>query len=156
MARLEETTFRAVGATDETMHGDPAVLLVGATPVEQQAIRGLMDAQGMASVRTITITPEVLDTTLDALCRLPAGSGGGTQAKLPRVIVTSGLTEAQFHALLNTYRTSGLPRPIWATVTPTSGQWSIKALLIELLKERDALRMASAKEREESPLPPPE
>ena len=42
------------------------------------------------------------------------------EATLPRAVVMSGLSEVEFHALMNSYRASELPRPIWATVTPTS------------------------------------
>jgi hypothetical protein len=58
----------------------------------------------------------------------------------------SGLTENELHALMDTYRESGQAKPHWATVTPTSEQWPVKKVLIELLKESDALRKAVAAE----------
>ena len=143
MPNLEESTFRAVGMSDEKMYGHPAVMLAGATPDEQSAIRALMDAKGLADIAAIVVTRETINTTLDALARLPDATGFGVEATLPRAVVMSGLNEVEFHALMNSYRASELPRPIWATVTPTSGSWTIKALLIELLKEGEALRDAT-------------
>ena len=143
MANLEASTFRAVGKSDERMYGHPAVILAGATEAEQNAVRELMNANGLGAIPAIVVTRDTIDTTLTDLAALPAGSGFGVEEKLPRAVVMSGLTEAQFHALMDSYRQSGLPRPIWATVTEHSASWTIKALLIELLKEGQALRAAA-------------
>ena len=47
---------------------------------------------------------------------------------------------------MNAYRETGMPKPHWATVTPTTEPWPLKKVLIEILKERDALRQAAAAE----------
>jgi len=143
MADLEASTFEAVGKSDQKMYGHPAVMLAGATAPEHRAVRELMEANGLGDIPAIVVTRDTIDTTLDDLARLPTGSGFGVEEKLPRVIVMSGLTEAQFHTLMDSYRGAGMPRPIWATVTEHSANWTIKALLIELLKEGQALRAAT-------------
>ena len=149
MAKLEDTTFRAVDASDEEMFGEPAVLLAGLSAADQVRVRALMDEQGLAEVRAIVVTRDTLELTLEALAVLPAGSGMGGEEKLPRAILMSGLTQRQFHALMDGYRGSGMARPLWAAVTPVSGQWTAKQLLIELLGEQKAMREAMERKKAE-------
>ena len=98
----------------------------------------------MTDVPLVCITADTLDLTLAALSELEDGTGHGEEAHLPRALVTSGLTGRQLHDLMGAYRTNGRERPVWATVTAVSGSWTMKYLLVELLKEREALREAQA------------
>jgi hypothetical protein len=138
-----ETTFRPVGHSEGRMHGATAVLASGFSATEQQVLRAMMDAAGLQDVGIVAITAASLPLTLAVLAALPAGANAGETAELPRAVVMSGLTERQLHALMDSYRQSGLPRPLWASVTPSSAGWTIKYLLVELLKEREAMRQAS-------------
>lgn len=143
-----ETTFRPVGDSDRQMHGATAVLASGFSVQEQTILRAMMDTAGLETVPTVYITAATLPLTLDALAALPAEANAGETAELPKALVMSGLTEQQLHTLMDSYRASGLPRPLWASVTPTSAGWTIKHLLIELLKEREAMRQARDAERQ--------
>ena len=137
-------TFRAVGASDARMHGATAVLVSGFAVEEQKALRSLMDLNGLSDVPAVYIVAALLDHSLSELTRLPAESRAGETAELPRCVVMSGLTEKQLHALMDSYREASLPRPHWASVTPTSETWSIKQLLIQMLKESEAIRQAAS------------
>jgi hypothetical protein len=143
MANLEESTFREVGKSDTKMYGHPALILAGAKELEQFAVRELMNVNGLGEIPVVVVTRETIDTTLNEVAQLPDGTGFGVEEELPRAIIMSGLTEAQFHTMMDSYRKIGLPRPLWASVTPTSEAWTIKALLIELLNENRQLREAS-------------
>ncbi len=138
-----DTTFRPVGESNAPMHGAAAVLLSGFEVEEQKAIRQLMDTSGLEKIPAIYIVEALLDNTLYELSRFPGEERAGETAKLPRAIVMSGLTEQQLHLLMDSYRKASFPRPLWATVTPTNEHWPVKRLLIELLKERESLRVAS-------------
>ena len=137
-----DSTFRPIGDSDTRMPGDTAVLVSGCSVDEQALLRSLMDDNGLADVPAVYIAVVSLDSTLSELTALPAETNAGAVAELPRAVVMSGLTENQLHLLMKVYRESSLPQPCWASVTPTNGKWSIKRLLIELLKEREALRQA--------------
>ncbi len=141
-------TFRPVGDSNECMHGARAVLVSGFESEEQQAFRALMDGCALAEVPTVYIVEAFLEHSLFELTRMPTETRAGQTAQLPRAVVMSGLTENELHALMGAYRESALPRPHWATVTPASEQWQVKRLLIELLKESEALRQAAAAEAE--------
>ncbi len=148
MAQLEQTTFQAVGPSADRMPGLPAVLAAGFPASEHAVLRDLLNANGLPDVSLICITADTLELTLAALSELPDGTGHGEEAHLPRVLVTSGLTGRQLHDLMGAYRTSGRERPVWATVTAVSGGWTMKYLLVELLKEREALREAQAQRQQ--------
>lgn len=143
-----ENTFRPIGDSDQKMHGLSAVLVSGFSADEQKALRAVMNASGLQVIPAIYITAGTLNLTLAELAGLPTESNAGETTELPRALVLSGLTERQLHAMMDGYRESGLPRPLWASVTPTSSNWSIKYLLIELLKERDAMRQAREAEQQ--------
>lgn len=150
-----ESTFRPVGESDRQMHGTPAVLVCGFPAREQEMLRLLMDSAGLKTVPAIYITAACLPLTLADLAALPAESHAGETAELPRALVMSGLEERQLHAMMDSYRGSGLPRPLWASVTPTSASWTIKYLLVELLREREAMRQATAAQRQQEQAPVP-
>jgi hypothetical protein len=139
-------TFKPVGDTAERMHGQPAVITAGFTPAEQGELQALLSALAMPDVVLIFASGARADLPLAELAALDDGTGLGEQAKLPRAIVMSGLTEQQFNRLMGLYRASELPQPLWAAVTPHSASWSLRALLVELVKEREALRAASQRE----------
>jgi hypothetical protein len=141
-------TFRPVGDSDVRMHGSAAVLVSGFEVDEQKALRSLMDTRGLEAIPTVYIVEAFLDCSLAELSAMGNETRAGETAKLPRAIVMSGFSERQLHALMDGYREASLPRPHWASVTPTSALWSIKRLLIELMKEREALRLAKIAEQE--------
>ena len=140
------STFKPVGDTEQRMHGEPAVITTGFSPAEQIELKALLEALAMVQVRLIFVSGPQADLPLAELAALDAGGGFGEQAQLPRAIVMSGLSEQQFNRLMTLYRAAELPRPLWAAVTPHSESWSLRALLAELVKEREALRAASQRE----------
>jgi len=143
MAKIEDTTFQAVGASAGAMHGNPAVMAAGFEAEQQKVIVELI-REWAPDVPVVFITAGNLEKTLGALSREPDCTGYGEEAKLPPAVVCSGLNGQQLHDVMREYRAHDLPRPLWATVTPTSESWSMKYLLVELLREREALRQANA------------
>jgi hypothetical protein len=65
---------------------------------------------------------------------------------MPAALIMAGITEAELHRLMEGYRQAGLPWPLWATLTPISETWTLRALLKELAAERAALAAQSAPE----------
>lgn len=61
-------------------------------------------------------------------------------SELPRAVIMSGLSRNELHTIMNEYRTAGFIKQIWASMTPTSETWTLKALLIELLAEARAMQ----------------
>ncbi len=64
------------------------------------------------------------------------------------VIVLSALSDAELHHFLNRFRELGIPRPLFAAVTPTSRHWRFGDLALELGKER---REIAAQQKNKQP-----
>lgn len=133
----EQGAFVPVGRTQQRMFGPIGVVLCGFTTVGQQALFGLWAANGLADVPvSIAVSDDASLTCLEVLGqrRLP-----GTDSTLPRAVLVSGLEERQLHDLMQLYRQSGAPRPLWAALTEHSQHWPLGQLLGELQEERRAL-----------------
>ena len=61
--------------------------------------------------------------------------GRGEHSGRTRAIVLAGLTERELHAFMAAYKTLGFSRPLWASLTPHSEGWKVRALLAELKEE---------------------
>ncbi len=137
-----ESTFRPIDNSEAPMHGRPAILMSGFPSDEQATVRQSLASWGIPEVPLIVIAPDTLPLTLAEAAALPDGTNASLTPELPRAIIMSGLTGRQLNGLMDGYRQSGLTRPLWASVTPTSATWTVKYLLVELLKEREAMRQA--------------
>jgi len=153
-----ETTFRPVGNSEQKMHGHTAVLISGFSAGEQHALRQQLPGWGLDHVPLINIAAESLSLSLADATSLPDQSNLGQTPQLPRAVIISGLQERQLNSLMRGYREAGFARPLWASVTPTSASWTVKYLLVELLKEREAMRQAMLTEqaRQQSHGEPPQ
>lgn len=152
-----ETTFRPIDGSDQKMHGHPAVLVSGFSSDQQEQLREQLSTWGITDIPLVVVAADVLSLTLEAATQLADGTHAGETPDVPRAVIMSGLSGRQLNALMDGYRHSGLPRPLWASVTPTSATWTVKYLLVELLKEREAMREAMQKKqvRETPEAPPP-
>lgn len=148
-----ETTFRPIGDSDKKLHGTPAVLASGFSAEEQAQLHAQFPAWGLPNVPLIVIAPDTLPLTLAQATTLPDQTNFGQTPELPRAVVMSGLMERQLNSLMGGYRAAGFVRPLWASVTPHSESWTVKYLLVELLKEREAMREAMLAEKQKKANP---
>jgi hypothetical protein len=144
---MSEGTFKKVGASAEPMYGPRAILVCGYTPSEQNTVIKLLDAMNLIDVPIIFATETDQKICLAELLTLSDQSGRNTACDMARAIVMSGITEKELHQILSAYKGCGLPRPLWATLTPFSETWTLSSLLEELQKERIAME-------EKNKLPP--
>ncbi|MFU8780786.1 MAG: DUF3783 domain-containing protein [Kiritimatiellia bacterium] len=143
-----ETTFRPIGDSAKKMHGHTAVLISGFSAAEQEALLQFFPEWGLNQVPLVNIAAETLSLTLAEATALPHQSNWAQTPQLPRAVIMSGLEERQLNNLMRGYREAGFERPLWASVTPTSQAWTVKYLLVELLKEREAMRQAMLDEKQ--------
>lgn len=59
---------------------------------------------------------------------------------LEKAIVINAFPGQKLHVFLSNFSKTGLSRPLMATVTPTSINWTVKDLILELQKEREAIK----------------
>jgi hypothetical protein len=68
------------------------------------------------------------------------------EGDLPYTLIASGLGFDAVRNIMTNFAKNGLPRPIFATTTPTNLQFRVRDLLLHLLEEqRSAQKMASEK-----------
>lgn len=135
----EEGTFQQVGESEQAMYG-PRVLLVCGYRVEEHPLFLNFVKNTLGEIPMVFVSTENKDKKLAELIAMPHETGSGETSELRRAVIMSGLTEAEFHRLINTYRSGKLPAQLWATLTPMSEKWTIAALLEELAEEQAEMR----------------
>ena len=136
---MSQGTFKKMEQTDQPLYGPRAVLVCGFSASERDSIMQILGTVPLKAVSVIFATATDNDRTLGDLFSLPALSGRDGTAGPVRAIILAGITEKELHRTLAAYRGSGLERPLWATLTPFSENWTLSALIEELEKERAAM-----------------
>ena len=136
---MSEGTFKKIGESAEPMYGPRAILICGFTPLEQETAMNLLDSIRVTDVPVIFATTEDTEKRLCELLTRVDQSGRNADSDISRAVVMSGITEGELRQILSSYRRTGLPRPLWASLTPFSENWTLAALLDELEKERIAM-----------------
>lgn len=141
----DEATFESIDQDDAPGIGPAAVLLAGYGPEADAPVVALLTAAGALGHRVLRVTREMLQGTLAMALGDPGGGAALGAAELPRVAILSGLSGRQLHAVIDGWRETGLPRPIWASTTPNNLTFGLRDLLKELLAEQRAMAERAAK-----------
>jgi len=136
---MSKGTFKKVGESTEPMYGPRAILVCGFTPLEQENVMKLIDNIQLTDVPVIFATAADTDKHLGELLTRPDQSERNSDYDNERAVIMSGITERELQQILSSYKESGLPRPLWASLTPFSENWTLSALLDELKLERIAM-----------------
>ena len=139
---MDDGTFNKVEKSSKAMYGPRQILLCGYTNDEQTTFCSVLkkiqmealpvkfpgDADGPRSLKTILENTEPGDTE---------------HSSLRRAVIMSGLTQTELHNLIGSHRESGLPRPLWASLTPVSESWTLEDLLEALAQEAEMMKKRS-------------
>ena len=142
----DTNTFSRVARSDNCLYGPRALLVCGFTGEGQSAIIERVQAAKIDALAVIFATTDDLETSLGELFGSDTLSGQSEPSRMPAALIMAGISEGELHLLMESYRRAGLPWPLWATLTPTSETWTLRALLKELAAERAALAAQSAPE----------
>jgi hypothetical protein len=132
-------TFKKIGESAQPMYGPRGMLVCGFAPAEQDAIMKFLGDIPLADLSVIFATASDSGERLCDLLTRPDQSGRSADCGPVRAVVLSGITEKELHRIISAYQDAGLPRPLWASLTPFSEGWTLSALLEELKKERIAM-----------------
>jgi len=121
------------------MYGPRAMLVCGYTPPEQEKLMKTLNTIQLTDPTVTFATEADTGKSLGELLTRPDQSGRNDNSDIARAVILSGMTEKELQQLLSSYKKSGLPRPLWATLTPFSEKWTLSALLDELKQERLAM-----------------
>lgn len=140
---MTEGTFQAIGASRQRMHGPKGLVVCGFPAAEHGPLADAMGQIGFDDRPLIFAAEMDLTRCLIDVLSSPDRAGMGQSAPMPRAIIMSGFLQSEVHTLMTAFRQAGLPRQLWATLTPVSENWTLAALLAELAEEDRAMQQKS-------------
>jgi hypothetical protein len=129
-------SLKKVGASRQKMFGPRGILVCGFSTDHRKAILKMFGDKKFNKISVIFTGEKDSDTLLKNIFGRDHQTGMEETCGLAPAIIMSGLTEQELHYTMTTYKKTGLPRPLWATLTPTSQNWTVTALVDELNSER--------------------
>ncbi|MFZ0133525.1 MAG: DUF3783 domain-containing protein [Desulfobacterales bacterium] len=140
---MTEGTFQAIGSSHQRMHGPKGLVVCGFPAAEHGPLADAMGQIGFDDRPLIFAAEMDLTRSLIDVLSSPDRAGMGQSAPMPRAIIMSGFLQSEVHTLMTAFRQAGLPRQLWATLTPVSENWTLAALLAELAEEDRAMQHKS-------------
>ncbi len=142
----DTNSFSRVERSEKRLYGPRALLVCGFTADGQSAFLDMVQATQIDALGVVFASTDDLETSLGVLFGRASLSGRSEPSRMPAAVIMAGISEAELHRLMEGYRSAGLPWPLWATLTPTSETWTLRALLKELAAERAALAAQASSE----------
>ncbi|MBI9076986.1 MAG: DUF3783 domain-containing protein [Desulfatibacillum sp.] len=136
---MAEATMTRVTDSDAPMYGPRTLLVCGYTKDNQDAFLNLLKTEIPAKTPTVFCLPEDGDTLLSELVAKEDGHQYGREGKMPPAVILSGVSEKELRQIMTAWKGLGLPRQLWAALTPTSETWTLRALIRELQSEYMAM-----------------
>ncbi len=144
---MSRGSFKKAGKSARLLYGPRAMLVCGFSSLEQKKITGLPETISIRNLPVIFASARDEKCLLRDLLARPDQSGINYESEMERAVILSGITEKELQKILSAYRRLGLPRPLWAALTPFSEKWSLSALIEELKKERAGMDSSGREKR---------
>ncbi len=137
---MEKATFEKVSATEKILYGPRKILLCGFPADARPKFDTVLGTAGLSDLPRVWATDAQADTPITELMELPDGTGASDASSLPRAVIVAGIKQAELIGLMNLCKQSGMQPALWAVLTPVSTRWSLRRLIDELAREREALK----------------
>ena len=137
---MAEAKFERIKPSDKPLYGPHKLLLCGFSSGAQSNFNAALKMVGLSNVPKIWVSENQSHAVLSDLLELADGAGEGKSSQLPRAVIVSGILEKELFSLMRVCKKTGMTNTLWATLTPTSENWTIHQLLAELLSERKAMQ----------------
>ncbi len=137
---MDDAKFERLDRSATPLYGRPMIMACGFNPQAQARFKALLELAGLSNVPVIWPDSDMAPIKMAELAAMPDGTGRGRNSELPRAIIVAGITTARLHGLMGICRKTGMQPALWATLTPTSENWTLEQLLAELSRERAALQ----------------
>ena len=122
---------------NEILPGPAALFLCGMDREQSvQPLKILTERSGMGNPNLIYCTESMLNVSLETALTAVFQDEPAAPDKLPSVCLFSGISIETIKSFLDDFRTTKLPRPIFATTTSHNLKMMVKELLLHLLEER--------------------
>ena len=132
--------FNRIDKSDKRMYGPRGLLVCGYPEEERSKFLDFISEINMSEIPVMFAVNKDVEKILGELFTHEHQAGIAGASELPRAVIMSGLSQNELHDLMGAYREAGFVAQIWASLTPTSAKWTLKELLIELLKEARAMQ----------------
>jgi hypothetical protein len=136
---MTDATFQRIDEDSTQRSGACRVLVCGHSPDDAAKVGGLLLALGIQDAAVRLVTPAMIGMTLADALDAETDEAPVPPDRLPPVLVLAGLSGQEVGAFLDGFAVTGLPRPIFAGVTPTNLGMTVRALLVDLLAEHRAM-----------------
>ena len=136
---MSQGEFKRIDQDEGPPLGPLELLVCGFSIEESRTVSSFLGTINVPEHQVVLCTEPMLAQSLGEALTTTEESPPVPPDKLPRVIVLSGMTGAQVRVFLDQYASTQLPRPIFATVTPSNLDFTVRDLLIELLQEHRAM-----------------
>ncbi len=143
---MTDDDWKKVEEHENQLPGPEAFFISGYDPPQIAELLIFLDALGLAEVPVKPCTEEHLGISLEEALTGESEAPPIGEGKLPHVMVISGLTFTAVQAIMAQFAKNGLPRPIFATSTPSNLRFTVKELLLHLLKEQEMTRQQAKKQ----------
>ena len=143
-----EGTFQKMATSKRRMYGPKGLVVCGFPPAEHAPLADALDQIGFNDRPYIFAMEKDSKKTLREVFSSEDRSGIGHSSTMHRAIIMSGFLQSEVHTLMTAFRQAGLPRQLWATVTPVTENWTLAALLTELAEEDRAMQQKRPEKNE--------
>lgn len=135
-------SLKVVGESKKRMYGPRGILVCGFSSEERKSILKMLSDKKFKNLPVVyTTNADRTELMKDMLTRshktgLEDECGPENKCRLDRTIIMSGLTEKEFHRTMTNYKKLKMVKPLWASLTPTSENWTMESLISELNSEK--------------------
>ncbi|MDA8403635.1 MAG: DUF3783 domain-containing protein [Desulfobacteraceae bacterium] len=120
-------SFKVVGESKKRMYGPRGLLVCGFSKEERTAIKKLLAKKTFGQIPLVFSAESDRQTLVKEMLAKTPDSGQNQPCFLERAIIMSGVTEQELHYIMAEYKKTSLPKPLWASLTPTSEKWTIES-----------------------------
>ncbi len=129
-------SLKVVGESQKRMYGPRGILVCGFSADERKTIVKMFSDKKFKKLPVIFTTPDDQNALMKDMITRDHQTGMEGECELDPAIIMSGLTEKELHRTMSAYKKLKMTKPLWATLTPTSENWTVAALISELTSER--------------------
>ena len=145
---MNEGRFHKMASSAKRMHGPKGMVVCGFPPSEHAPLADALGQIGFDDRPIIFAAEKDLAKPLKEVFSSKDRSGMGLSSLMHRAIIMSGFLQSEVHTLMTAFRQAGLPRQLWATLTPVSENWTLGALLTELAEEDRVMQQKRSNKNE--------
>lgn len=132
-------SFQKINLEDNTRNIDKiSIIVYGYHEEEIKIIESYCKEQQVDFI--FIITDKMLEMTIEDILDAKKYINSSTSPINAKVIIMNGFSGKDIQSFLKNFNHTELERPIFATVTPISKKWTIKALINELLEEHKIMK----------------